>query len=330
MAVQHFVAFSRLTTGVAIVAGAPYGCNILEDETSDGCGSLPPLDWAASLTRFREYMEERAQSRLIDDLRNLRGKRVYLFSGLLDFVVQRSVMVATGLQLSEFTGPGTIKTDYAILANHGWVVDGYTCGNKEGEEDEVTADTSINASNASNSECGLCNVPGALLRCPGHDLAGDLLEHLLGYKPAAKRVPSSSPLIEVSQARYVAPGRTLENSGLWHTAYVYAPYACRDGQRSCAVHVHYHGCGWGAAITDTRVLSRLGLNEWAEAGNLVVVFPQASYDDNCWDWEAETGELFDTNRGAQLSMVMRLLQDLPRILATSGQSAAEAESDIVV
>lgn len=86
--------------------------------------------------------------------------------------------------------------------------------------------------------------------------------------------------------------------------------------------MHYHGCVWGAEYTGTDVLMRLGLAEWAEALDLVVVFPQASSTVDgagCWDWTGKTGTLFDTRRGAQLHAVAGLLKDLRRILWSERQ-----------
>ena len=34
-----------------------------------------------------------------------------------------------------------------------------------------------------------------------------------------------------------------ENNGLAEYGYVYYPYRCYDGSKSCKVHMHLHGCG---------------------------------------------------------------------------------------
>jgi len=309
MAVNHFVALSGSVVGAGIVAGAPYGCNLVEG-SDDKCGSAPAgTRWSKLLPRFATYMHSRAAAGLIDPLTSLRGKRVFLFSGRSDWVVARSVMQAVKRQLSRFTGPGTIKSDFHVNAAHGWVVDGATCGS--------------GPPGSSSSWCEpCCCSPSSLLACKGHDLAGRLLQHIHG-KGSRRRAHARAPLIAVPQAPYAMEGRTLDDSGLWHTAYVYAPWRCRiPGEWWCKIHVHYHGCAWGAEYTGTDLLMRLGLVEWAEALDMVVVFPQASSttdEAGCWDWTGKTGTLFDTRRGAQLHAVAGLLKDLPRILESEVQ-----------
>jgi len=310
MAVNHFVAFSRSVVGVGVVAGAPYGCNTIEG-SDDKCGSAPASTrWSKLLPRLAAYMHRRANQGLIDPLASLRGKRVFLFSGQADWVVARGVMRAVKWQLSKATGAGTVQADFGVNAAHGWVVDGATCG--------------PGPPGSPSSWCATCCCsPSSLLQCEGHDLAGRLLKHVHATA-ASKRGQAAAPLISVPQAPYVADGRTLDDSGLWHTAYIYAPWRCRaPGVGGCKIHVHYHGCVWGAEYTGTDILTRLGLAEWAESLGMVVVFPQTSStvdEGGCWDWTGKTGPLFDTRWGAQLRAVTALLRDLPRILEWAGRS----------
>jgi len=316
MAVNHFVAFSSSVTGAGIVAGAPYGCNLVEG-SDDKCGSAPPdTDWTKILPRLAERLLERAKDGLIDPLRHLWRKRLYLFSGAKDWVVERNVMEAVRRQFGSLVGDdgshpgGAVAVDYAVNATHGWIVDGATCGPGE--------------PGSSTSWCApCCCSPSSLLMCEGHDLSGFLLRHLLQGRMGVQRSVADAPLIEVPQAPYVAQGRTLNDSGLWRAAYVYAPLKCRSRKMWCNVHVHYHGCVWGAEYTGTDLLLRLGLVEWGEAADMVFVFPQASStldSAGCWDWTGQSGDLFDTKYGAQLFAVGAMLEDLPRILWQAGQN----------
>lgn len=317
MAVNHLVAFSGSTVGAAIVAGAPYGCNILEGDR-DVCGSDAPLEpWKKLLPRLEVYMLERQAAGLIDPLANLQGRPVYLFSGASDVVVRRDTMRAVKWQLGALVGVENIKVDFNLGASHGWIVDDSQCGaSPPGEAGSWCA--------------ACCCTPSDLLACAGHDLAGRLLQHLWGdalLSRGAPRLLNGSDTegnyhwLKVPQEPYVPRGRTLKDVGMWHTAYIYAPWWCRgDAAQSCVVHVHYHGCAWGAEYLGMERLNHLGFKEWADIGGIVLVFPQASStvdSSGCWDWTGETGHHFDTHQGVQLRTVMALLEDLPRILGVS-------------
>lgn len=312
MAVNHLVAFSNITEGAAIVAGSPYGCNIIEDDTHDFCGVGWPSDSSFSHALDRKmaaYMHKRAASGLIDPLLSLKGRRVYLYSGSKDIWVNQRVMRAVSRQLAPWVGLSSMIRDFSTPSTHGWVVDGSDCG----------------PSNQSWCASCCCSV-NVLLACHGHDLAGNIMHHLLDRAlPNHKGDVVPSNLLHVPQERYVPPGRTLSNTGLWHTGYVYAPKACRGTPSSlCSVHVHYHGCVWGAEYKGTFLMRHLGLMDWAEVMNVVLVFPQASSTvdwEGCWDWTGEVDPLFDTRQGPQLTFVMSFLADLFRILAEDANYA---------
>ena len=57
--------------------------------------------------------------------------------------------------------------------------------------------------------------------------------------------------------------------------YVYVPTACQKGA-SCVLHVNFHGCQQTLADIGTQYVEHVGLNEWAEANNIIVLYPQVS------------------------------------------------------
>jgi len=182
--------------------------------------------------------------------------------------------------------------------------------------------------------CGTCCcTPSPLLACSGDDMPGELLGHVLGRaKPASSRVPAQEEsLIAVPQAPYTPHGSSPDDIGLWHTAYIYVPEQCR--KLSCDVHVHYHGCSWGAEVMGVEIIRRMGLLEWAEAAGIVMIFPQASDSidwEGCWDWTGETSKLFDTQQGPQLQTVMSLLSDLPRLIGHSGPAYQSGDRSVML
>lgn len=68
-------------------------------------------------------------------------------------------------------------------------------------------------------------------------------------------------------------------TGVGPTGYIYVPAGCNataGGTASCRLHISWHGCNQGAsAIGETFVLNG-GYLPWADANNIVVLFPQAA------------------------------------------------------
>jgi hypothetical protein len=144
VAVNHLVAFSKTVTGLGIIGGSPYGCNILPDagytcsgfQTTDakhlenksipwGNNSAPGQLDGSFLGLCNEYLLNRSSSGVIDNVRNLRNKPVYLLSGTDDVWVYQSVMLAVAQQMANLTV--ALRTEFTLPAAHSWVVDDQTC-----------------------------------------------------------------------------------------------------------------------------------------------------------------------------------------------------------
>lgn len=93
--------------------------------------------------------------------------------------------------------------------------------------------------------------------------------------------------------------------------------------------VNYHGCtpnphnqsnhadsSWSERLLWVRSID---LNNYAEANELLVVYPQAAGSatsgEGCFNWASyEDDPLFDTRLGVQLNTVLNMLADLPNAL----------------
>eukprot|EP00750_Incisomonas_marina_P002512 INCI12385.2.p1 GENE.INCI12385.2~~INCI12385.2.p1 ORF type:complete len:505 (+),score=75.01 INCI12385.2:167-1681(+) len=144
MAITHFVAFSAAVTGVGIVGGAPYGCQLLPD-SGDACGAMADntsLPWDEYVdNEFFPYLVRREIDGLIDPLENLRGSSVYLYSGQDDTCVYKDVMRAVERQLRNLTsiwGSSNVSatrfgerqafhTVFDVPSEHAWIVDDFVC-----------------------------------------------------------------------------------------------------------------------------------------------------------------------------------------------------------
>lgn len=81
----------------------------------------------------------------------------------------------------------------------------------------------------------------------------------------------------------------------------------------------------------------IDLNEYAEANEMVVVYPQAAGSPHigpgCWNWASFRDDpSFDTQDGIQLGVVHAMIDDLPNALAhatvTDGSGASEDEDEL--
>ena len=100
LALNHLIAYSSSVDAAGLLAGSPYGCNILPN-ASFVCSGLgtdnkpnTSIAWPAFLQRCQQYLEKRAANKRIDSLTALKNKRVFLLSGTKDTVVYQPVMRA--------------------------------------------------------------------------------------------------------------------------------------------------------------------------------------------------------------------------------------------
>ncbi len=147
-----------------------------------------------------------------------------------------------------------------------------------------------------------CETEGApfVNKC-GDDVAGKILAHLYGPLKSGG-VPVGEPQ-PYAQASFVEKGEA-ERWGIHDTGHVYVPKACAEGAQ-CKLHVALHGCGQTSDDIQDAYYSHAGYNGWAEANNIIVLYPQArkipmmSSGDplrvnpfGCWDWWGYTDTSF--------------------------------------
>ncbi len=264
MASQFHIAYSSMVIGAGIIAGGPYYCA--------GTASAKPFQITAMTTCMRPYgsgpdarrlmqhAEAFADADRIDDLRNLKKHKVYLFSGKADRVVSTKVVdQAAAFYKRAGVTPANIRYIRNINAGHAIITD---------NQDDVA--------------CELTDSP--FINTCGFMQSHDILRHLYGkLNPAAATVGGT--LLRFSQREF-APDYRL---GMAETGYVYIPQACK--QSSCAVHIVFHGCGQGQDVIGDRLVKSAGYNELADTNRLIVLYPQVRpsrlYPYNpagCWDF----------------------------------------------
>jgi hypothetical protein len=133
------------------------------------------------------------------------------------------------------------------------------------------------------------------------------------------------------QSEYIPDLTTLDELSLYTRGYVYVPSGCQNATAKCTfsilvcsfairsiralisyertysllnlpqrlqflieigwLHVVFHGCEQTIPDIGSEFYNNTGFNTWAEANNIVIVYPQAKRSplvpynpDGCWDW----------------------------------------------
>jgi poly(3-hydroxybutyrate) depolymerase len=342
-ALIHTVAFSTVVDGAAIVAGSPYGCQILKN-ADDVCGQeiqhpAAYYDWDTYVPKLKGYIEARAQQGLIDPLSNLGGKRIYLYSGQNDTVVKHEVMLQVAAQFQSLSA--NVQAKFDIAGEHGWIVDDYTCSHpgRRSAKGEPYCGPKMNPPNGVLTAecCGTCKA-GISNKQPwwqppinncGYDMSGAVFRFLMNKTLQPRTRGNRSHLLKFNQTQFLPPGVNATEALLDKTGFVYVPAGCKgpDGNFNsdvCTIHVHYHCCYGSVRQQGINLILRQGLLEWAEPNNIVIIFPQAGAPQfgDCWDWWGGTNKEFDTHSGLQIATTVRMVRGISQ-LVREGVAASE-------
>jgi len=287
VAVQYQVAFSSEIVGAAILAGGPYWCaNNSLNKAETACMLLPSEIKLSDCYSGTAYFYS---INTIDNPSNLRNHKVWLFSGTFDTVVNSGV-VKKLQQYYENYGVTTanINTNYNPPAEHAYITDDF--GSK--------------CSHLGNPYINNCNF----------DAAGKLLTHLWGTLQKPVTVVNNSQIITIDQSQYIPHKADPKSVGLNKHAFAYIPKGCANNKAACRLHIDFHGCKQTTDDIQDTYYTKVGLNEWAESNNLIVLYPQAvSNHDNpngCFDWWGYTDFNYANKLGIQIATVKSMADAL--------------------
>jgi hypothetical protein len=196
----------------------------------------------AQLVQYTKSMETEG---LIDKTTNMKDDPVYLYSGSYDSVVDPAVMKALETYYQGFVDIQKLVADYAVPSQHCWPTLAY------GESCATLKSPYI----------GKCNFDGSYSALT--TLYGD------NIKPMISVVPAN--LMKFSQTPYFLD----THSSIADNGYIYVPTACQSGTTTCSLHIALHGCSQTEADIGTQFVEHIGLNEYAEANNIIVLYPFA-------------------------------------------------------
>jgi poly(3-hydroxybutyrate) depolymerase len=319
MANQLHIAHSADIMGAGIVAGGLYGCAVLgvsgdrvvslATRAVLECMQMP--DRLKSADVYRARIADFARRGWIDDPEGLRGDRVYVFTGGADSVVN----------------PGTVEVGAAVYRNLG--ING---------DDLVFADRTLDAGHSwvtdSFGKSCQANETPFINNCV-YDQAEQILEHIYGplHPPRLASEPLSGRFVEFSQAEFT-PGERPRAVGMHEAGHLYVPASCASGRGPrCALHVTLHGCMQSVEEVGDVFYKNIGVNEWADTNDIVVLYPQANTvavrdlpepradallstnPAGCWNWWGYAGdERYLLKDGRQVSAIYSMIQ---RILGRS-------------
>ena len=296
MAVQFEVAFSSMLQGAGVIAGGPYYCaqgNVVAATSTCSCvpfGCFGPS--FIDVAQLIAITDRNARRGLVDDTMNLANHRIWMFSGTVDSVVPQRIMDDLFTYYSHYVGAENLSYQNKIAAEHAMPTDYF------GNSCPTLDDPFINN----------CNYDGA----------GQLLRWIYGELNPKNTGQLGGALINFNQGEFVDQPN---DHGLASDGWLYVPANCANLQ-VCKLHVVFHGCkqyenyqylaaGGRLATFGTTYVRDTGYNKWADANDIIVLYPQATAapqnPEGCWDWWGYDGPDYAIKTGRQMDAVKRMI-----------------------
>lgn len=282
MSLQLQVAFSATFSGCAVVAGGPYYCALDSLERAEmACMYALEKNNIDALVTITENF---ARQGLIDDTANMADARAFLFSATRDTVVNTKVVQDAETYLKRYMKDANIESYYKLDAEHCMPTLNY------GEP----------CTRLESPYLGDCSYDGA----------GSLLKSLYDHIETRGTVNDDN-YFSFDQASFISG--TASGASMDSTGYMYIPSACQDGETTCHLHIALHGCEQSYTDVGTAFVEHGGYNSWAEANNIVVVYPQTipsrllGNPNSCFDWWGFTGSDYAVKSGVQMAAVKNIV-----------------------
>ncbi|MES2205548.1 MAG: poly(3-hydroxybutyrate) depolymerase [Pseudomonadota bacterium] len=267
MTSQFYIAYSNIMVGAGIVAGGPYLCaqswayNTLMVNATTACMNPLVPSVGPNTPVLLDKTKALAQAGVIDPLENLKKDRIYIFSGKSDHVVATTVVDQTSAFFKAFDVPAkSIQYIKNVDSGHAF----------------ITTQTD-------DSECNLTQSP--FINDCHFEQSNDILNFIYRHLKSPAETLSNT-VIAFDQKEFIDSPTTSMSD----TAYAYIPKSCTQ-DKSCPVHVVFHGCLQGAKVIGDKYYNHTGYNEMAEANDLIILYPQVEPSftvplnpQGCWDF----------------------------------------------
>ena len=285
---QLHVSHSSNIKAVGIVAAGPYYCTQDSFERANTYCTYndSPLDVAPMIA----YANSMSAQGKIDKVSNLANSTVYIYSGSKDELILPTVLQGTYNFYKAFVPTSQITFVTNIPGNHAWPT-------------KNKGNPCWYYGIAYNNQCG-------------YDGSGIILTTLLGplYQGG---VYNASNLFTFPQSKYA----NLKSASMDVNGYIYVPVYCQSNPDKCVMHVNIHGCVQNYDSVGLRYIEEIGMNEWAEANNIILIYPQAinsadNYYYGCWDLWGYTGSNYCLKTAIQVNAIHSMAQDYINIVKT--------------
>lgn len=280
MAIQLQVIHSDIFQGAASFAGGIFGC--AEGDVNKARNLCMKDPHKIDTQKYIDKTKNFAKNKKIAKIENLANKPIYIFGGTKDSVVRLEGAYRIKEFMDAFSANTIIKTD--LPSEHGF--------------------PTLNQG----QKCDKMGEPW-IQNC-GFDGAGESLQALYGKLEAPVKTVNPINLTTFDQRDF----STLTNF-LYDEGYVYIPSGCRQEKNpSCRLHIAFHGCVQGPEYSQDLFPKTAGINEWAEANKIVVLYPSAKTGGmnlkGCWDWFGYSGSNYLTKDGEQVKALMKMIDVL--------------------
>jgi poly(3-hydroxybutyrate) depolymerase len=328
---QFHVAYSSLVKGAGMVDGGLYRCAEQIDQISPPfgnplflfgvsrsvvaalavCTTLGRNDFKQFGWQFPDKPDAKESQKLaqqayadvmIDDPANLASSKVWLFHGTEDGLVPRATM-------------DQLKTFYQLMG-----VPAANITARPGPDARHGMPIKTLPAGGGGQHCKLPD-PSYLIQCD-YGAAELLLSNL--YPTPAPAPAGDSPkgqIVGFDQTEFFdtkEPSVSLNRAG-----YIYVPEACKNESAAavtCRLHVAFHGCEQYVDKIHDLFFRDAGYNAWADANNVIVLYPQAApwlrvsdfsqlsaNPQGCWDWWGYSGDDYFSREGKQMRAVKAMV-----------------------
>jgi len=291
MAHQVHIAFSDHVAGAALIAGGPYHCAQGVLQTALSSCMTPHASKGPDVAALAAHAGEAAKAGAIAPLSGLAGDRVLILHGKADETVAESLSTDTASlygMLGAFAQPALlVRSDLARGFTHTF----------------PTIDAGTSCEQATAPYVGRC----------GFDAAGEILAALYGTSPAHEPARDATGALRTFDQNAYRPDGA--DAFLADAGYLYVPESCAKGA-TCGLHVAFHGCQQNADTIGEVFVKEAGYNRWADAYDVVVLYPQTRATmaplnpKACWDWWGYGGADYDTRDGVQMRAVAGMAKAL--------------------
>ncbi len=278
MAQQIFVTNSDIIDGAASFAGGIYNCSAGQALNALNLCMKTPQN--IQVNKSIQYALEQEKKKKISPTSNLKNKKILIFQGLKDPVVNS---VAAG-KVEEFYK----KFQSQIVK-------------------EISADSGHGFPSAQGAnECHESAKPW-MNKCYKGESVFDGAKWVLNefYGPLnEKTFYKADHIFRVSQKLTRVDGSMLSDYG-----HVYIPKQCQQDPASCKTHIAIHGCQQNPETVGLEFITQSGYNNWAETNSLIIYYPSVDKSllnpAGCWDWWGYTSSDFATKDSLQIQSILK-------------------------